>query len=380
MQEVIHLCQRKPTQKPRQGHSEYDPDRQDYPDESVAVICHVVKKLPTTIPPETAATLLEPQQQQGRTPVADPTLGGDIDVLLGVSDSSHCHRIPRHYTEDMAGYAAPTIFGWVLGGRLPGAPTNQTVLFVQPVRKTSDDSLQLLWEMDQVPNDNQTFTKAETRAVEHYKNTHQSLPDGHFMVKLPRKECPPDLGHSRPTALKRFLRNEKSLKAKGQLTQFVDVMEEYFALDHAEVIPLDELDKPSNETYYFPIHSVIKEASTTTKLRAVFDASCKTTYGQSLNDQLLPGPKLYPLLSTVLNRFRMHQISLTADISKMFWEILLHPEERDFHRFLHRDKAGQLVDARMKRVTFCVTSSPFLAPQTLHQLAELGDKQYPVVS
>ncbi len=146
------------------------------------------------------------------------------------------------------------------------------------------------------------------------------------------------------------------------------------------MVPKSQLEKPDNQLYYFPIHGVVKESSTTTKLRAVFDASCKTASGYSLNDQLLPGPNLYPLLTTVLTRFRIHQIALTSDISKMFREILLHIDERDFHRFIHRQESGQLVSARMKRLTIGVTTSPFLATQTLHKLAELCEKDYPLVT
>ena len=82
------------------------------------------------------------------------------------------------------------------------------------------------------------------------------------------------------------------------------------------------------------MHGVVKEASTTTKLRFVFDASARTTSGASLNDTLLSGPCVYPCLTSVLNRFRVHLVGLSADISKMFREVVLNPVERDFHRFI----------------------------------------------
>ena len=72
------------------------------------------------------------------------------------------------------------------------------------------------------------------------------------------------------------------------------------------------------------------------KLRVVFDASAKTTTGHSLNDQLLPTPSLYPLLSSVLTKFCSHPVALSSDISKMFREVLLDLVERDYHRFLCR--------------------------------------------
>lgn len=56
----------------------------------------------------------------------------------------------------------------------------------------------------------------------------------------------------------------------------------------------------------------------TTKVRAVFDASAKSSTGVSLNDTLLVGPTVHPPLIDVLLRFRLYPIALTADVSKMY--------------------------------------------------------------
>ena len=66
------------------------------------------------------------------------------------------------------------------------------------------------------------------------------------------------------------------------------------------------------------MHAVYKASSMTTKVRAVFDASAKSSTGISLNNTLLVGPTVHPLLIDVLLRFRLHPIALTADISKMY--------------------------------------------------------------
>ena len=71
------------------------------------------------------------------------------------------------------------------------------------------------------------------------------------------------------------------------------------------------------------MHGVVKESSTTTKLRVVFDASAKTSTGYSLNDILLPGPSLYPKLTKMINQFCLNKIGMSDDISKMFREISL---------------------------------------------------------
>lgn len=72
--------------------------------------------------------------------------------------------------------------------------------------------------------------------------------------------------------------------------EFNLVMEEYFEKNHAELVPADELEKPTSEVFYLPMQAVYKESSSTTKVRAVFDASALSSSGVSLNDKLLIGP------------------------------------------------------------------------------------------
>ena len=87
------------------------------------------------------------------------------------------------------------------------------------------------------------------------------------------------------------------------------------------------MDKPLAEVFYLPMHAVYNESSTTTKVRAVFDASAKSSTGVSLNDTLLVGPTIHPPLIDVLLRFRSHRIALTADVSKMYRAIKLIEED-----------------------------------------------------
>ena len=65
-----------------------------------------------------------------------------------------------------------------------------------------------------------------------------------------------------------------------------------------------------------PVHS---ESSTTTKCRAVFDASALSTNKISLNDMLAVGPTLHPTLDHILLKFRGYAVAITADITKMFY-------------------------------------------------------------
>ena len=106
------------------------------------------------------------------------------------------------------------------------------------------------------------------------------------------------------------------------------------------------------------MHGVTKETSTTTQLRVVFDASARSQSGVS-HDTQLPVPSLYPKLTTVLNHFRRHSIGLSADVSKMFTEVVLDPSERDLHRFLvQQPESTSVRDCRVKCLTFGVALHP----------------------
>ena len=80
-------------------------------------------------------------------------------------------------------------------------------------------------------------------------------------------------------------------------------MQEYLDLGHAEMVPIAAIERPPDNVFYLPMHAVYKASSTTTKVRAVFDASAKSSTGVSLNDTLLVGPTVHPPLIDVLLRF-----------------------------------------------------------------------------
>ena len=115
-----------------------------------------------------------------------------------------------------------------------------------------------------------------------------------LQMKLPLCNISWTLGSSRPAALRRFRANKRKLNAtEGHWEEFCCGLDEYIEMDHAELVPKEDLDKPDKDRYYLPMHGVRKESSSTTRLRIMFDASAKTSSGHSLNDQLT-GPSLYP--------------------------------------------------------------------------------------
>ena len=71
--------------------------------------------------------------------------------------------------------------------------------------------------------------------------------------------------------------------------------------------------------YYIPHLAVIRREAKTTNLRVLYDASAKNDKtSMSLNDCLLKGPSLNPLLFHILLRFREKIVALVGNIEMPF--------------------------------------------------------------
>ena len=131
---------------------------------------------------------------------------------------------------------------------------------------------------------------------------------------LPMKTDVTPLGESRSLAVRRFKAFKCSLRAKCQFNEFAVTMREYFEMGHAEPVSVSELKRQCNEVYYFLMHTVRKESSTTSKVRVVFNAYVKSSSGMLLNDQLLVRPTVHSSLVDVWLWFQRHKVALTTDV------------------------------------------------------------------
>ena len=141
------------------------------------------------------------------------------------------------------------------------------------------------------------------------------------------------------------------------------------------------LEISTEKVHYLPHFAVLKEDSSTTKMRIVYDASAKSNKQMhSLNDLLYSGPSLLPELVAILIKFRLYPIALVADVEKAFLQIILDSKDRDSTRFIWlKDIHGDVVEnnishLRFRRVLFGATPSPFLMNATfLHHLMSYPD-------
>ena len=184
----------------------------------------------------------------------------------------------------------------------------------------------------------------------------------------------PKLGHSFFQAKTRYLNAERSFQGnvKGWAL-YCEFMQEMLDMKHMELVPDCDLDVPPEKCFYLPHHGVVKESSTTTKFRLVFDGSAKTSSGRSLNDNLLVGPKKQDDLFHITLRFRLHEVALTADITKMYRMVKLTKASSDFQRILFRfTPEGPIQTYRIIVVIYGTANAAYHSVRTLVDTAKLA--------
>ncbi|GBM51452.1 hypothetical protein AVEN_147133-1 [Araneus ventricosus] len=115
------------------------------------------------------------------------------------------------------------------------------------------------------------------------------------MAFLKEPSC---LGESKQTAIRRLNSLWRKLEANPNLQQlYENFIHEYLDMGHMEqVFEVSEL----TVAYYMPHHGVLRPDSKST----VFDASCATSTGESLNSILANGGVIQDELFAILLRFR----------------------------------------------------------------------------
>ncbi|XP_062557636.1 uncharacterized protein LOC134222504 [Armigeres subalbatus] len=232
------------------------------------------------------------------------------------------------------------------------------------------------WSCEEIESP-KAYSPDQARCEHLYMNTVQRDTNGRYTVSLLKDgDEIKKLGESRDIALRRLQGTERRLAKDARLReQYTAFMDEYLALGHMHRVD-DSHD--AVKRCYLPHHPVVKEESTTTKLRVVFDASCKTSTGISLNDTLHVGPVIQEDLRSIIVRCRTRQVMLVSDIEKMFRQINVLPEDRHLQCILWRQHSSQnVVTYELDTVTYGTKSAPFLATRTLHQLVADEGQRFP---
>ncbi|XP_071581880.1 uncharacterized protein [Temnothorax nylanderi] len=312
---------------------------------------------------------------------SDPTSAAPIDVIIGVDLYGAIllpevrNRAPHEFV------AQNSIFGWFLSGPMP-MPSQSRPARIQThhctVLSEISDQLKCFWEVEELPQQTH-LSPEEIRCEEHFVSTHSRAPNGQYIVRLPFKSGPPiDIGDSKQSAIALYLRLESRLKSNPALAkEYHDFLAEYERLGHMTKAPLE--DPPDGQVVYTPHHAVVREHSATTRLRVVFNASQPTSNGRSLNDHLMIGRKLQSELSFIILRWRQFRFVFTADIAKMYRQILVHKCDVDYQRILWRPAPNYPLTAyRMLTVTYGNANAPNVALRVMEQVAKDEGADFPL--
>ncbi|XP_076660370.1 uncharacterized protein LOC143363708 [Halictus rubicundus] len=302
-----------------------------------------------------------------------------VELLLGADACGHLlleNRIGPMGTPPIV----RTPFGWAPMGTTSSTTDHSAgprvrSLLVQPARDLRDD-WQRFWELEEVPT-SAISTPQDEACEKYFKDTHRRDQDGRYVVRLPFVATPgTDVGVPRSAAVRLLLSSERRRERDETLRQkYSEFLEEYERLGHMEFVSRHSTGGGEN---YLPHHAVWREKPSGNKIRVVFNGSYVSGRGSAINDYLAAGPKLQTDLWAVITRWRFHRHAFSTDIVKMFRQIKVHPEDRDWQRIVWRkDPSEEVRDFRLTTVTYGTTSAPYLASRVLLQLADDEKARFP---
>ena len=287
----------------------------------------------------------------------------DIQVLIGSDyqwEFLEGEQIRGGHHEPVA---IKTSLGWVLSGQLKGESfsyQDSVVNFVQADDRSDSNILQQvnkLWDLDSLG------IRPENDASKESFVDEIQFTGSRYSVKLPWKAGHGPIPQNYSTCVSRLKNQLRRLKDDPDVLKEYDkiISEQIQEGIVSKVTGMEDAQKIS----YLPHSAVIRQEAETTKVRIVYDASCKDKVTKtSLNDCLHVGPPLTPHIVNILLRFRMWKVALVGDIAKAFLMIEVDPVDRDVLRFLWvkdiNAEASEVIVLRFNRVVFGVNSSPYL--------------------
>ena len=324
---------------------------------------HTVPKISDAVPSDTFPRNLIDVPRNIKLADSQFHLPAPIDLLIGSGTTLSLLSIGqiKISNHDVDICIQKTCLGWIVAGGMRIGDIQKTALcnFTD-----LNSALHQFWNLEEVKSDSKK-SPSEILCEKHFVENVTRDSTGRYVVRLPFKPDAKPLGDSYQSALKRLNSLLIKLDQNTDLRDaYTKILQEYMDLGH-----MTELKGTVSGGYYLPHHAVFKHSSTTTKVRVVYDASHKSSNGLSLNDSLLVGPVIQDQIFEHLVRFRFPRYVITADLEKMYRQILMHDDDRVFQRILWRVD-DVIKTFQLNTVTFGVSSSSFLAIRTIHQLAD----------
>ncbi|XP_062533989.1 uncharacterized protein LOC134203016 [Armigeres subalbatus] len=304
----------------------------------------------------------------------------EIDLVLASDFVWNMLRSGKVVLSNGTASLRETDLGWIITGTYDlYQQVSGTMLFSNvAVQDQLAEQIERFWLVEDVAES--SYNTEEQAVEEHFLQTYRRDESGRFVVQMPFREEVEELEDNRSLALKRFFALERKLSRNTELRdEYLAFMREYELLGHCKEIK-EEDDVFGVPRYYLPHHAVFKLASSSTKLRVVFDASAKASK-YSLNDVMKTGPTVQNDIFSVNLRFRQHVFGFSGDVTKMYRQILIDSFHTRFLRiFWREDTSKPLRVLELLTVTYGTAAAPFLATRCLVQLATEEEHRFPIAS
>ena len=326
----------------------------------------------------------------------EPSGRKTIDILIGADHIGLHTSLKEICGEPGAPIARLTPLGWTCVGRVEprNLPVEEEIdrSFLCADTNCEEFQLEKFWEVENIPQETQSTIHMSQEEEDAVKIAKVSLKENEkrFQLRAPwkmlregmpeeyyRKNNIEEIPNNYKEAYKRLVSTEKSIIKKGVEKQYNEIFEKYEEKQYIKKVSGQDRQKTKWLLPHFPILRFDKE---TTKIRAVFDGSA-TYNGVSLNDFALKGPKLQKDVFTILCRMRRKPIAVVCDISEMYLQIEIAPEDRKYFRFLWRNLQDKSPDVyEFSRLVFGFTAGPFLAQFVTRENAIKNQEELPLAS
>lgn len=311
--------------------------------------------------------------------LADPSFHepSQIDLLIGMDWFYDIMKPGCLKLNDYLPSLHDSKLGWLVGGKLLDSSSNSALNSYSVRLDPVEELMQKFWEVEGVSSE-VVLSSEEEQCETQFAATYRRDNSGRFIVQLPLRDIAPQLSDSRNMALRRFYMLESKLERHADLrAQYDAFMDEYEALGHCQEI-CERDDSPGLLKWYLPHHAVLRPSNSTTKCRVVFDASAKVS-GLSLNDVMMTGSNVQSDLLSIILRFRKHRYVMSADVAKMYRQIIVDPAFTPLQRiFWRKSPQDRLRVLELTTVTYGTAAAPFLATRALLQLARDERERFPL--
>ena len=282
--------------------------------------------------------------------------------------------------------AFKTPFGWCLGGKTgpleDGSPFVAHVAAISTEEQMEDLNSQVrkFWQLEakEVHVEQPVLSEDDLRGQQTLESSVVNL-GSRYQLSLMWKRDDVTLPNNKSVALKRLYALERRFARDEDFAKKYDsVVQEYVNLGHARLLSTEEAQAETRKTWYLPHHGVVNAASSTTKVRVVFDGAAEYE-GTSLNQNLLRGPNLLVNLLGVLLRFRRNLIPIGADIEKMFHQVRVTEEDQKALRFVYRKPGTRSAPLTFQMTVhvFGAVSSPTTCIFALNRTADDNKGKFP---